>query len=347
MIPRAGGRPFIVIGENIHASRVVKRDGPRLGTTADDRPAIRVPGDEGADRLLPVPDVLIDTNDFRQGRVKHLMVAMLHGLEGTEHAKLAGEYLRWIAARQIAHGADFLDINVDEISDRVEPRLAAMAWAVREAGPSAAVPLSLDSSDPGVIVAGLSALNRSWAGGRAPLLNSASLERLDVLDLAMDHGTPVVLSASGDVAMPSSAQERVDRANDIVAAARARGLTDDALHLDALVVPIGVDPGAGSAFFDAVRQLRAAFGTEIHLTGGLSNSSFGLPARRLLGAVFLDLAALAGLDSGIVDPVASDIAAALNPDRESEAYRMAAAFIEGRDVFGIEFIEAFRAGRLA
>ena len=112
------------------------------------------------------------------------------------------------------------------------------------------------------------------------------------------------------------------------------------------MVPIGVDPEAGCAFFEAVRQLRAVFGPEIHLTGGLSNSSFGLPARRLLGDVFLDLAALAGLDSGIVDPVASDIAKALAPDRDSEAYRRAADFIEGRDPFGMDFIDAFRAGRL-
>ena len=62
--------------------------------------------------------------------------------------------------------------------------------------------------------------------------------------------------------------------------------------------------------------------------------------------VFLDLCVQAGHDSGIVDPVAADIAAALTPDRESEPYRLAAAMLAGEDAFGMAFIEAFRAGRL-
>jgi hypothetical protein len=62
--------------------------------------------------------------------------------------------------------------------------------------------------------------------------------------------------------------------------------------------------------------------------------------------VFLDLCVGAGHDSGIVDPVASDIAAALAPDRDSEPYRLAAALLTGADAFGMGFIEAFRAGRL-
>ena len=37
--------------------------------------------------------------------------------------------------------------------------------------------------------------------------------------------------------------------------------------------------------------------------------------------------------------------AALAPDRDTESYRMAADFIEGRDQFGMDFIEAFRAGK--
>jgi 5-methyltetrahydrofolate--homocysteine methyltransferase len=78
----------------------------------------------------------------------------------------------------------------------------------------------------------------------------------------------------------------------------------------------------------------------------VSNVSFGMPARRLIGDVVLDLCAQAGQDSGIVDPVAADIAAALNPDREAEAYRLAADLLTGVDAFGVEFIDAFRSGRL-
>ena len=78
----------------------------------------------------------------------------------------------------------------------------------------------------------------------------------------------------------------------------------------------------------------------------MSNVSFGMPARRLISDVFLDLCARAGQDSGIVDPVAADVREALAPDRSAEAYRLAADLLTGVDAYGVEFIEAFRAGRL-
>ena len=62
-----------------------------------------------------------------------------------------------------------------------------------------------------------------------------------------------------------------------------------------------------------MRFIRAEYGPEIHITGGVSNVSFGLPARRIISDVFLDLCVQAGHDSGIVDPVAADIPAALVP----------------------------------
>jgi 5-methyltetrahydrofolate--homocysteine methyltransferase len=114
--------------------------------------------------------------------------------------------------------------------------------------------------------------------------------------------------------------------------------------VDPLVIPIGVDPMAGQAFLDAVATVRERYGEDIHITGGVSNISFGMPARRVITDVFLDLSVESGLDSGIIDPVA-DVAAALNPDRESEAYALARAMLTGEDAFGMQFIEAYRAGR--
>ena len=41
------------------------------------------------------------------------------------------------------------------------------------------------------------------------------------------------------------------------------------------------------------------------------------------------------------------VAAALDPDREAEAYTLAKAMLTGEDAFGMSFIEAFRAGELS
>ena len=95
------------------------------------------------------------------------------------------------------------------------------------------------------------------------------------------------------------------------------------------------------------RRLRAQYGHAIHLTAGLSNVSFGLPERRLLNDVFIDLAAEAGIDGGIIDPVASDLARVFAGDRDSAPYHLAADLLLGRDPFGGAYVAAFRAGRLS
>lgn len=335
-------RPFVVIGENLHATRVVLRSGPRVATLPDGRPALPFTDDLGVDRVLPVPDGALEGSGERQ-KVKHVKAAILAGLDGGEDAELGRGYVRFLARRQAASGAQYLDLNVDEVSHDVDERAAAMRWLVGAVEAATRAALALDSSDHEVLRAGLETATRS-AGD--PLLNSASLDRLDVLDLAAAEGCPVVLGASGDGAMPASADERVTNGRRIVEEATRRSLVLGSLHLDALVLPVAVDPEVGCHFLDAVRSLRATYGPEIHLTGGLSNVSFGLPARRLVNDVFIDLAVDAGADSGIIDPVVNDERRIFLQDRASRAYRLAADLLTGRDPYATRFLTAFRAGEL-
>ena len=338
--------PFTVIGENIHTSRVVKREGVRIGETAGGEVAVRVPLPDGGEGLLTVQPAIRDTREFAAGRVKHVLAAVLEGVSGGPDAQLAATYVRWMAARQIAGGAAYLDLNVDEFSPDVDGRLAAMSWLVPVVGAVSSVPLSIDSSDSAVMEVGLDLVDRSWSNGGPPLLNSAAADRQDVLDLAASRGCPVVLSSTGET-MPSGTEERMIRAIEMIELATAHGLALRDLYIDPLVIPIGVDAEAGAHYLEAVRQLRDRYGWELHITGGVSNVSFGMPARRLISDVLLDLCVQAGQDSGIVDPVAADLAAALAPDREAEAYRLAADLLTGADAFGVEFIDAFRSGRLS
>jgi len=341
-----GAMAFIIIGENIHCTRVVKRDGPRAGVAPDGRPAVRFPDGEAGEAWLALPASILESSEYTTGgRIKHVMAAVRQGLAGGPEAETASAYLAWMALRQVEGGAAYLDLNVDEIDPDMQGRLEAMTWLVKAVGPVSSVPLSIDSSDAAVLAAGLDAIDPTWAGGATPMLNSASVERPEVLELCSHRGTPVVLSCTG-TSMPSGTDDRVERAVQIIGMALDLGLAPDSLYVDPLVIPIGVDPLAGSAYLDAVSSIRKRFGADIHLTAGVSNISFGLPARRLVSDVFLDLCVQAGQDSGIVDPVAANIVAALAPDRESEPYRLAAAMLTGEDAFGMGFIEAYRAGRL-
>ena len=339
---RAG--QFIVIGENIHATRVVLRGGPRVVAQPDGRPALPFADDAGVERLLPVPDAALDGPAGAKQRVKHVKAAVLAGTgSDAGAAELGRGYLRALARRQAAAGAQFLDLNVDEVTTDVEGRIEAMRWIVGTVEDATEVALALDSSSAAVLRAGLAAASRR-AG--TPLLNSAALDRIDVLDLAAGEGCAVVLSATGAGAMPANADERVANARALIEAATSRGLGLGSLHVDALVLPVAVDPEVGRYFLDAVGALRAAFGDEIHLTGGLSNVSYGLPARKLLNDVFIDLAVAAGADSGIIDPVANDPRRIAGLDREARPYVLARDLLTGADPYGGAFLAAFRAAEL-
>lgn len=335
---------FIVIGENIHATRVVLRGGQRVGALPDGRPGLPFTDESGTDRILPIPDAALDGPEGPKQKVKHVKAAVLAGQgDDAAAAELGRGYVRAMARRQAEAGAHYLDLNVDEVTTDVDGRVAAMRWLVEAVEDATDVPLALDSSSAEALPEGLAACTRR-AG--PPLLNSAALDRLDVLDLAAAEGCSVVLSATGVSGMPTNADERTANARALIEAAIARGLSLRDLHVDALVMPVAVDPEVAGYFLDAVRALRAGFGPELHLTGGLSNVSFGLPVRKLINDVFIDLAATAGADSGIIDPVANDLRRIFGQDREARPYRMAADLLTGADPYGGEFLMAFRAGEL-
>ena len=342
MRPDRRGTPFLVIGENIHATRILKRTG---------RHAVELPGggvgigfeDGGERRVLPVHPSLVVGKDFANGRIKHVASAVLWGLAHAEHAETAAAYIRVLAARQEAAGADWLDLNADEISSDSAVRAQAIAWLVTTVEASAKVPVAIDSSDVAVMAAGAAASDQPQ--GRL-LLNSASLERPEVLDIAETFGTAIVLACSGATGMPANAEERVRNGIGVVELALAKQIPASACFVDPLVLPVAVEPDAPAHVLEAARQLREEYGSDVHLTGGLSNVSFGLPARRVLNDAFIDLAADAGIDSGIVDPVASDLTRAFQADRSAEGYRLAADLLLGRDPYGGEYVAAFRAGRL-
>jgi cobalamin-dependent methionine synthase I len=337
------GSPFLIVGENIHATRVLKRTGKHAAELPDGGVGIAFEGADGSRQVLPVHPALAAARDFGAGKIKHVASAIRWGMEGGDQADTAAAYIQVLAARQERTGADWLDLNADEVSAEAAVRAEAIAWLVTTVEETAAIPVSIDSSDVGVLAAGVAASTQPR--GRL-LLNSASIERPEVLEIASETGCAAILAASGLGGMPASAEERVTNAVRLIELALARNMAPDLLYVDPLVLPVAVEPDAPGHVLETARQLRAEYGDTIHLTGGLSNVSFGMPMRRLLNDTFIDLAAEAGIDSGIIDPVASDLGRVFGADRETEPYRLAADMLLGRDPFGGEYVLAFREGRL-
>jgi cobalamin-dependent methionine synthase I len=347
--------PFVVIGENVHATRSVKRDGRHVEGREGSEQVVFVDAG-GADRRMPMAGPVRASSDFDKGKVKHIRNALLLGLGGDgvlpteltgdvdeEAAAIGCDYLIAVATKQQHNGAHYIDLNVDELDGDPAIQKAAMEWAVELLEPALDIPLALDSSSAEVLTTGLEAASMP----NGPLLiNSASAERLDILDVAAETNSPVVLSAAGVGTLPSDAAGRIANAREIISAATERGIAYEDMHADVLVIPVGVETTAGAAYLDSVRAIRSEYGPEIRITGGLSNISFGLPNRRLLNESFVALAVDAGVDSGIINPNGLQVETALAVDRESVSFQYAADVLTGVDDFAMEYLTAFRQGKL-
>ena len=186
-----------------------------------------------------------------------MQIALREAMAGGAEAAEGLRYLQRLAQRQEDAGAHFLDLNVDEISLRPEEQQAAMRWLVATMRDASRLPLSIDSSNVDIIRAGLEAW-RDRANGARALLNSASQERLDALDLAREYDAQVIVTAAGASGMPTDTAERVTNASRVVDAALARGIPAADIYVDPLVFPIAVDQQFGNHCLDAIRELAPA-----------------------------------------------------------------------------------------
>ncbi len=333
---------FTVIGENVHTTRIVLRKGKRVATRGGVEGVVFVT-EKGYPSLLPISDSMRATQAYREGRVKHIALAVEAAMGEGEEADTGRRYLRRVVLDQERAGAHYLDVNVDEISLRTDDQRQAMTWLVNYVRSATKLPISVDSSDISVIETGLAAA----VGGGRPMLNSASLERTEAVQLAADFGARVIVTAAGAEGMPSDAAQRIDNASQMVEKALAAGIGIGDIFVDPLVFPISVDSSFGLHTLDAIRALRHRYGPDIHITGGMSNVSFGIPARKLINAVFINLAVESGANSGIIDPVMNPLADVFATDRDSESYRLAEDVLLGRDEFCMNYITAWRKGGLS
>jgi 5-methyltetrahydrofolate--homocysteine methyltransferase len=74
----------------------------------------------------------------------------------------------------------------------------------------------------------------------------------------------------------------------------------------------------------------------VHIGGGCSNISFGLPKRKLVNFAGLAQAIYHGMDAGLIDPCAPGIIAAI----------LAAEAVAGKDDYCMNYINAEREGIL-
>jgi 5-methyltetrahydrofolate--homocysteine methyltransferase len=333
---------FVIVGENIHCTRIFKVGGKNVEELGGGRFAIRYQLSDGGPASLPVPAKFTDTDTWRDGKVKHCSVAVWQGKYGDDGGRAAGrKYLETLAIRQKNAGADYLDLNVDEFSTDVDERVEVMKWLVGLVQGVVDIPVSVDSSNQRILDAGLQAAGKNRA---KPMVNSVSLERAEAVGLAARYGAVVIASAAGETGLPNSVEERMANLDRLMGKLKEAGFKRGAIHVDPLVYPISTDPMNGKYFLDTVSAARKAYGPDIHIVAGLSNVSFGMPKRSLINIVFTHLACEAGADGGIVDPLQINREELRTVDPSSKDFKLARDLLLGTDEFGMNFISASRSG---
>ena len=205
------------------------------------------------------------------------------------------DYLVAEAAAQQRAGADILDVNVG-VPGLDEPALLSQVTRALQA--TVPLPLQLDSSDP----AAIEAAARAYAG--RPMVNSVNGKADNlaaVLPVVARYGCTVVGLTLDENGIPPTAEERLAIAERIVAAAEAHGVPREDVAIDCLVMAAATNQDEVREILRAVALVKERLGVRTVL--GVSNVSFGLPARPLVNSTFLAAAFGAGLDMPILNPL--------------------------------------------
>ncbi len=210
-----------------------------------------------------------------------------------------GEFFRALAQRQVAAGANYVELNIGPSRKR---GTEIMPWIVQAVQDSITVPLSLDTTNADAIEAGLKVCKRT------PLINSTSAEvarRNRLFPMAAEFKAPIIALGMTEQGIPNTADGRAELGFELINAAAEFDISPENLFLDPLVLPISADQPGVQVTVEAIRMFKGLSDPPVKTTVGLSNVSNGAPNenRPLINRVFLVMLLGVGLDSAIVDPL--------------------------------------------
>ena len=207
------------------------------------------------------------------------------------------------AITQEERGAEVLDVNVGTPGVD-EPAL--LTQAVQELQAVTDLPLQLDTADAAAMERALRAYN-----GKA-MINSVNgkQEVMDaVFPLVQKYGGVLVALTLDEDGIPATAEGRLAIAERILAEAAKYGIESKDILFDTLTMTVSADGTAAQTTLDALKLIREKTGCGTVL--GVSNVSFGLPEREVLGSAFLTMALERGLSAAIMNPLSDRMMGAI------------------------------------
>jgi len=181
------------------------------------------------------------------------------------------EPIQKMAKEETELGADYLDLNIGP-AKKDGPELAS--WIVKVVEEVVDTPISLDTTNPEAMIAGLKASKNP----QKALMNSITIqpERLEKLGpFAAEVGCEVVALLWGPDGLPRDANERASLAVDLVMKLNEFGILNEKIWVDPIITPItlGADQLNEALMFLSMLQDIAPGAKSIV---GLSNVSNGV-----------------------------------------------------------------------
>lgn len=228
-------------------------------------------------------------------------------------------YIAERAIEQADAGADILDVNVGMPGINEKEMMIKVVKLLQSV---CDLPLQIDSSDADAIEAGLRVFN-----GKA-IVNSVNgePEKMDkILPIVKKYGAAVIGLCMDSDGIPKTAEKRFEIAKRILDKALYYGIPREDVFIDCLTLTVSAQQEQAQQTLKAVRRVKEELG--LHTVLGVSNISFGLPAREYITTSFLVQAMANGLDLPIVNPNQQAIMDAIyafkvlsGEDKNSEKY---------------------------
>lgn len=226
------------------------------------------------------------------------------------------------AKEQEEAGAYILDVNAGMPGIDEKERLIQIIYEVSQ---NSSLPLAIDSSHVDVIEEAL----RIYPG-RA-LVNSVSCEQEKMerlLPIVKKYGAMFILLPLSEHGLPKDQLEKRRFICTVMMEALNLGLTKEDIIVDGLVNTIGAGKDAAKETLATIRYCKEDLGLATSI--GLSNISFGLPARSYVNTAFLTMAIGNGLTMAIANPC----------QKMTMQFMLAADLLAGKEGADIAFIEA-------
>ena len=220
-------------------------------------------------------------------------------------------------------GADILDVNVG-LPEIDEPQM--METVVRRLQGVTGLPLQIDTTNPEALERALRYYN-----GKALVNSTNGKEEVirEVMPVVAKYGGVLVGLPIDEQGIPETAEGRIRVARKIYDAAREYGIPEEDIVIDGLAMTISSDPAGALTTLETLRRVRDEL--HGHTILGVSNISFGLPAREVINSFFFAMAIQSGLSLAIINP---------NNDPMMRAFRASCALLN-MDPQCMNFIGAY------